>query len=92
MKTEFSREEIKAFNEKGFTSVAARVARDAEKILIETEALLTKNIQRVVELERRVKDAAAAAVEDFREKAIESYYESDEDVDEQLRNIPNPFK
>lgn len=52
MKTEFSREEIRDFNKKGYTSVAARVARDAEKLLIETEELLNKNAQRITELER----------------------------------------
>lgn len=43
-------------------------------------------------LNQKAEKAVADAVEIFQEKAIENYYGSDEDVDNQLRNIENPWK
>lgn len=43
-------------------------------------------------LNQKAERAVSDAVEIFREKAIENYYESDEDVDNQLRNLGNPWK
>lgn len=43
-------------------------------------------------LNQKAEKAAGDAVEKFREKAIENYYGSDEDVDNQLRGLENPWK
>lgn len=43
-------------------------------------------------LNQKAERAVSDAVEKFQEKAIENYYESGEDVDNQLRNLGNPWK
>lgn len=43
---EFTREQLREFNKKGYTSVAARFARSAEEMLIELERKLDEMTER----------------------------------------------